>query len=231
MSRGRYARKSKARVPILLIVAIIVMVLTVVLGFVTMLWYMNQQKNHVGDSQITNHDMPDQTYTIALDAETEEAQETQTISETEEMENSEPDKKEEQEIVTQPSVVIIQRADAEYEKWLAATLIVCVSMEYPDFELEGVYAASATGLEDKLNSDGSYIVFRSGGERLAIHAKALAGERTKSGTKDISTEVIGFASFDRVDAASIDFSSMEQLVLDDLSELISQSLLVSIYTH
>lgn len=132
---------------------------------------------------------------------------------------------------TQPSVEIIQQAEAEYEKWLGASLLICVSMEYPDFELEGIYAASATDMEDKLSSDGAYIVFTSGGTRMAIHSVALEAERTEPGTCDISTEAIGYATFDRVDPASIDVEAMESLALEELSELISQSLLVSIYSR
>ena len=104
-------------------------------------------------------------------------------------------------------------------------------MEYPDFQLEGVYAASATALEDKFASDGAYILFSSGGTRMAIHSSALEGERTAPGTMDISTEIIGYATFDQTDPASLNLSSMEQLALEDLSELISQSLLISIYTR
>lgn len=136
-----------------------------------------------------------------------------------------------QEEQTQPTIVLIQRADADYEQWLSAALVICVSMEYPDFELEGVYAASATTLEDKFSSQGAYIVFTSGGQRMAIHAKALEAERTAAGTVDISTEAIGYATFDKVDPASINFSAMDQIALDDLSELIAQSVLVSIYKH
>lgn len=136
-----------------------------------------------------------------------------------------------QEPVTQPTVVTIQRAEAEYEKWLAAAQIVCVSMEYPDFQLEGIYAASSTSMEGKFSSDGAYIIFTSGGSRIAIHSMALEGERADAGTVDISTEAIGYATFDKVDLDSVDVSAMEELALEDLSELISQSLLVSIYTH
>lgn len=133
------------------------------------------------------------------------------------------------ELTTEPTFVIQQQKEADYEKWLSAAQIVCVSMEYPDFMLEGVYAASSTSLENKSSSKGSYIVFTSGGERMAIHSLPLEAERSQSGTTDVSTEIIGYATFDRVDPASIDLSSMEMLVVDELSELIAQSLLVSIY--
>ena len=86
-------------------------------------------------------------------------------------------------------------------------------------------------MEDKFSSDGAYIIFTSGGNRIAIHSVALEGERTDAGTVDISTEAIGYATFDKVDSDSVDVSAMEELALEDLTELISQSLLVSIYTH
>ena len=132
---------------------------------------------------------------------------------------------------THPPVVIVQKADAEYEKWLAAAMVVCVSMEYPDFELEGVYAASSTNLEDKFSSEGAYILFTSDGNQIAIHANALEQERTAAGTKDISTEAIGFASYDFVAPENIDFDSMEEINPEDLGELIAQSILISIYEH
>ena len=126
---------------------------------------------------------------------------------------------------------IPQQKDAEYERWLAAAMVVCVSIEYPDFALEGIWAASATGLEEKYSSDGAYIAFTSGGERMVIHANALEHERTEKGTTDISTEVIGFATFDRLDPADFSAAALEEIKPEELSELISQSLLISIYNH
>ncbi len=126
---------------------------------------------------------------------------------------------------------IPQQADAEYERWLAAAAVICVSIEYPDFQLEGIYTASSTALADKFSSDGVSILFVSGGQRMAIHANALDGERTEPGTRDISTEVIGYATFDAVDPQGIDTASMEQIHPEELGDLIAQSLLVSIYNH
>lgn len=130
-----------------------------------------------------------------------------------------------------PPVQIIQRADAEYEKWLAATMLVCVSMEYPDFQLEGIYAASSTALEDAMDSKGAYIFFTSGGLQLAFHSMPLAEERTEAGTKDISSQTLGFATYDLVSASAVDTASLTEIKVDDLGELISQSVLVSIYQH
>ena len=126
---------------------------------------------------------------------------------------------------------IPQQKDAEYERWLAAAMVVCVSIEYPDFDLEGIWAASATTLEEKYSSDGAYIAFTSGGERIVIQASALENERTQKGTTDISTEVIGFASFDKVKPADFSSTGLDEIKPEELSELISQSLLISIYNH
>lgn len=221
MSKGCYLKKKKTSpVWIILAVAAVLALAALVYFSVSKFTVPNEEKleaTSATDSQEENQDLQNE---VATDD--TEATEQTTLS-------TEPEQH--QETVTQPTVIITQRAEAEYEKWLAAAQIVCVSMEHPDFQLEGVYAASATGIEDKFSSDGAYIIFTSGDSRIAIHSKALEGERADAGTVDISTEAIGYATFDKVDPDSIDASAMEELALEDLSELISQSLLVSIYTH
>lgn len=164
-----------------------------------------------------------------------------TESQTESIPQTSADEDQEESVETQPIVTepieiqthetIPQRADAEYERWLAAAAVICVSIEYPDFQLEGIYASASTALADKFSSDGVSILFVSGGQRMAIHANALEGERTEPGTRDISTEVIGYASFDSVDPQGIDTASMDQIHPEELEDLIAQSLLVSIYNH
>lgn len=229
MSKGRYLKKKKTS-PIWIILAVAAALVIAALVYFG-----------IGNTTNPNAEQPDAT--VAADSQeqiqeqiNEQIQELQndtTPHNTESAEQITPSAEPEQnqQTIPQPTVVIVQRAEAEYEKWLAAAQIVCLSMEYPDFQLEGVYAASATSMEDKFSSDGAYIIFTSGGNRIAIHSKALDSERAAAGTIDISTEAIGYASFDKVDASSIDVSAMEELALEDLSELISQSLLVSIYTH
>lgn len=130
-----------------------------------------------------------------------------------------------------PTVDLRPVADAEYEQWLAATMVICVSMEYPDFALEGIYTESATALADKYASEGVYIAFASGGERIVIHSKPLELERTAIGTYDISMEHIGLATFDRINADSVALDAMHPIDLETLGELIPQCLLVSILMH
>lgn len=152
--------------------------------------------------------------------ESEDAPETENTSQTDEYEETPP-----------PSVELTQQAQAEYEPWLAAAMLIGVSMEYPDFEFGGLYTSSATALEDKFSSQGVYLLFTSAGESLALHSIPLEAERTQSGTRDISTQNLGFASFDLVEPSFVDTESMTELKLESMSELIAQSLLVSVYTH
>lgn len=234
MNKGRYVNKKKFYMPIWLILIIVVILAAAVIFFFG--------RNTEGNPSETEGEIISQTDSvIETDAQSETAEQTDAAPSDENTETSastEPEVTQQptetqppQVIVPQPTVVIVQQADAEYEKWLAAAMVVCVSMEYPDFEIEAIYAASATKLEDKFTSEGAYIVFTSGGSRFAIHAKALEAERTTPGTRDISTEVIGFATYDQVDPDSVDFSSMEKIAVEDLSELIAQSLLISIYAR
>lgn len=233
MSKGRYVKTNSKKVPLLPIIVTLCIILIVLVVLILLLNGQNQpntpstgnitateENNVVVESDIIE-EPEDQPEPVIEDTDSTEP--------TEEMEETTPETQPETTPTT--TVIIEERAKAEYEEWLSAAMIVCVSMEYPDFNLEGVYAASATALEDKFSSDGAYIVFTSLGNRMAIHAKALEQERTDPGTVDISTEVIGFASFDQINPDSIDFASLEELNVNDMNELISQSLLISIYTH
>lgn len=130
-----------------------------------------------------------------------------------------------------PDVELTQQADAEYEKWLAATMIVAVSMEYPGFEDIQIYTESSTTLENKAESNGVYALFTESGTTMAIHSKAIPDERSEKGTKDISSQALGFATFDQIDAGQINRNAMTEIELVELEELIKQSLLVSVYSH
>ncbi len=238
MSKGRYINKKKSYIPfwlILVIAALLLGAVLLILGSqredissktegqtVTQTEAVGQTDAESGTTAIGN--------TEDADAETTPA-ETATATDPDAAQKPEETKAPQANEVPQPTVNIVQQADAEYEKWLAAAMVMCVSMEYPDFELEAVYAASATSLENKFDSEGAYILFTTGGNSICIHSRALEAERTAAGTKDISTEAIGYATFDMVNPDSVDFSVLEEIDLADLSELFAQSLLVSIYAR
>lgn len=229
MSKGRYVKTNSKKVPLLPIIVTLCIILIVLVVLILLLNGQNQPNTpstgNIAATEETNVVVESDIIEEPEDRPEPVIEDTDSTEPTEEMEETTPE--------TTPitTVIIEERAKAEYEEWLSAAMIVCVSMEYPDFNLEGVYAGSATALDDKFSSDGAYIVFTSLGNRVAIHAKALEHERTDPGTVDISTEVIGFASFDQINPDSIDFASLEELNVNDMNELISQSLLISIYTH
>lgn len=133
--------------------------------------------------------------------------------------------------VPQPPVTIPQMKEASYEQWLSASMVVGLSMSYPDFQLQGIYVAGETALEDKMSSGGAVIRFTSGGKELALRSTPLEAERDTAGTIDLSTQTLGFATFDVVDASAVNTAAMTEVALEDLGELIEQSLLVSLYWH
>ena len=137
----------------------------------------------------------------------------------------------EPEVAPPEKVEIVEQVEADYERWLAATMIFGLSLEYPDFELLDMYAASAVALEEKMDSQGVYIRFLSGGEELAVVSKPLEKERSEAGTRDLSCVTMGFASFDEVPVEGLKTEDMIPLALEDLEEPMSQLVLVSVYNH
>lgn len=234
MNKRRRHKKNRRSQPILLILAVAAILVVLIAAFAPGEGN-NSETAHTGPAPVATSptSLGNETQQTELTEPTQEPlpDETETAPrETAPEETTEPDD-DAPDYEDQPSVEIQQQKDAEYERWLAAAMVVCVSIEHPDFEFEAVYAASATELEDKLSSDGAYIVFRSGGKRYAIHSVALEQERSEAGTTDISTEVIGFATFDKVDPDRVDFESLDLIQIEELNELIAQSLLISVYNH
>lgn len=135
------------------------------------------------------------------------------------------------ETVTPATVVLVEKVEATYEEWLAAGMVVAISMEYPEFEIEGIYLAGETDLSERQNSSGVYVVFTADGTKQTVHGFPLAAERTQKGTVDLHTMDLGFAAFDPVETASVNTGACRQIGMEDLSELIAQSILVSLYEH
>ena len=128
-------------------------------------------------------------------------------------------------------IEIVEKSDASYERWLAAGMVTAVSMQYPDFEIEGIYLTGETDPADKMQSGGAYVIFTADGTETAVQSTPLEAERTDAGTTDLYTRDLGFATFDVVDPAQIDTGACVAVSMDELEELISQSLLVSLYEH
>lgn len=133
--------------------------------------------------------------------------------------------------VPEANYVEYDRVDAPYEHWLAAAVITGISMENPDFELGEIYAAGETSLEEAQNSEGIYVVFTSDGEENCVYSSPLKEERTEAGTTDITSTVIGFASFEEVTVDNIDTSKYHVIEIEDLNTMIEQSERVTVYTN
>ena len=135
------------------------------------------------------------------------------------------EKKEEQPEEMEQDVVKIEipeKAEAKESEWLAAAAVIGISLQYAEFEIEEIYVSEENNKE-------TYIIFKSNGEQMVIHSKALTEERKEAGTKDIYTEMLGFSTFDEVSLSDVKKENMDLIELKELDELIAQSLLVSIY--
>lgn len=124
-----------------------------------------------------------------------------------------------------------EKIDSSYECWLAAEVIIAISMQFSDFEFTDIYLTGETKIEDYTKSEGVYVFLITEGEQIAMHSMPLTTERNESGTTDIYTEALGFATFDRIDRNSVDISGMKKVEIEELEEEISQSVLVSVYEH
>ena len=123
---------------------------------------------------------------------------------------------------------IVERVEASYEKWLAASLVTGIAMQYPDCEFEGIYLCSENTLEDKSKSKGVCVTFVLEGEERAIQTVPLTEERQESGTKDLYTKELGFSTFDEVEVEDLQFENYEKVTVKDLSETMEQTILVTI---
>ena len=123
------------------------------------------------------------------------------------------------------------QTEPEYELWLASAALLGLSLEYPDFELDGIYALSATSLEEKAASKGVYLCFRSGGADHAIHCAPLEGERSTEGSVDLSSKATGFATFDPVELSELALDGAVEFRTEQLEDTIARSELVSLYYH
>lgn len=129
------------------------------------------------------------------------------------------------------NVEIIEKKDASYEEWLAAAMTMAISLDGEQFDIKHIYYNTETSLEDKQDSKGVYIIYEKNGKTMCIYSSPLKKERTKKGKTDLYTKDLGFATFDEVDKKVKDFKKWKEINKDSLSDLISQSMLVSLYEN
>ena len=83
-----------------------------------------------------------------------------------------------------------------------------------------------------MESQGIYVTYQSEGKTLCIQAKPLEQERIgEAGTKDLYSEITGYASFDEVSVDTIDTSMWNIVEMGNLNTLIEQSERVTLYEH
>ncbi len=115
-----------------------------------------------------------------------------------------------------------------YEDWLAAAMIVGISMQYSDYEFLGIYTASETPISAHDSSAGAYVIFNGDGEKLALKCVPISAERADRGTADLYVPAIGYATYELVEASSVPVNSLKERKLEDLVDMISASAQVTI---
>ena len=118
-----------------------------------------------------------------------------------------------------------------YEEYLSALTLFALSMDYPDFQLQGIYAASSVSLAQKTSSKGIYVFFDSMGESLCAHITHIEAERiSESGTTDLFANELGFSSFELMSELP-DTNSLTLLDSKVYGALLSELTGISIFSH
>lgn len=177
-----------------------------------------------GEDFLKNEQNPEAEETAELQTEPEKSESDGKTGEKKEPEVTEPEER-------RKPVELVEKEEASYEEWLAAAAVMAVSMQYSEFSIPDIYLASETEIGNKSESGGVYLHFISGEEEIFLEVKPLGEERTETGTRDLYTEDLGFATFDEAEGGSTDMQSWKTVLPEDLERLIVQSLLVTVYEH
>lgn len=126
---------------------------------------------------------------------------------------------------------ITKKKDASYEEWLAAAMTVALSLDGEQFDVKHIYYNTETSLNDKQKSEGVYVVYEKNSKTTCVYSSPLKKERDKKGKTDLYTKDLGFATFDKVKKNTKDLKGWKEIKQDSLSDLVSQSMLVSLYEN
>lgn len=133
--------------------------------------------------------------------------------------------------VEEPEYIDVEHVDAPYEHWLAAAVMISVSMDYPDFELQKIYMSGETDIECLNESAGVYVTYITGGEEKCVFSKPIDALRNEEGTFDIYAEYIGYATYDEISIGEIDNTNFETIEIENIGTLIEQLERVSKYMN
>ena len=121
-------------------------------------------------------------------------------------------------------------SNGSYEEYLSALSLFALSMEYPDFQLQDIYAASSVTMANKANSQGIYVFFDSMGESLCARVTPIAAERSESGTLDLFANELGYAAFE-IQSEQPDINSLILLEPGVYGQLLPVLSGISLYNH
>ena len=200
--------------------AVLVLVLLALVGVVAHL-----ERQQRPDETLPEESLPEMSATAGQTNPAEPSEPATGVVETE------PEETEPEETKLPGVLVTVPDIEGTYEHWLAAAMYYIPFMDYPEYTVVGLYTRTATVLEKKMDSDGVYMLLSNGVEELLFHSAPLADHRTEKGTTDLHTAQLGYATFDRVDAKTVDLATMISLDPESLAEMMSYTGLPGLYSR
>lgn len=135
------------------------------------------------------------------------------------------------ETVPQATLVTVPELEATYEQWLAAAMFRAAMQQAVSFVPLGAYTLTETDLSDPSASQGVFFHFVYDGQEMVIRSVPIAEKRTDTGTSDLYTTRLGYATFDRVVMNPEELMMLKVLDLNELAPLIEHSGLVYLYSN
>ena len=126
---------------------------------------------------------------------------------------------------------IPEREEASYEEWLASSMIMSLTLQEDQFNIQGIYYKNKTELENKMDSQGVYVVYKAEGKQKVIYSKPLEKARNQKGTIDLYSQLLEYSTYEYKDINSININEYKTLEEEALNPLINQLLLVSLYEN
>lgn len=135
------------------------------------------------------------------------------------------------ETIDTPNLDVFEKKDAYYEEWLAAAMCMSLTFYEDEFEILNIYYKTKTKLEDKMDSEGVYLIYKNSEGTICLHSSPLEKECTEEGVTNLYSQDVGFNTYEKLSVKKINFANYEEFEIDSLSKIISQSVLVSLYEN
>ena len=135
------------------------------------------------------------------------------------------------ETIDTPNLDVVEKKESYYEEWLAAAMCMSLTFYEDEFEILNIYYKSKTKLEDKMDSEGVYLIYKNSEGTICLHSSPLEKECTDEGVTNLYSQDVGFNTYEKLSVKKINFANYEEFEIDSLSKIISQSVLVSLYEN